>query len=156
MKRLLFVAALLVAASGCGASFEMTVPDRFVELDPEEQEAMGYSLRATTSDGVVVAVRAIEHKVEGSLEFWSEAIARRIELGEGYARLGDAEYHAKSGQAGHRYDFGRDIGNRTFHYTVVVVVTDDVIWLLEAGGEESLYAERHEDVDAALASFEIH
>jgi hypothetical protein len=155
MKRLVLTFALAFAATGCGAGFELAVPDRFVELDRDDQEAAGYRLRATSSDGVVVAVRKIDDDVAGSLEFWSEAIVRRIEQGEGYARLAEAEYRAKSGEAGKRFDFGRDIGNRTFHYTVVVIVTDDVVWVLEAGGEESLYTARQEDVTAALASFEI-
>jgi hypothetical protein len=142
-------------ATGCGAGFELVVPDRFVELDRDQQENAGYALRATSSDGVVVAVRKIEHEEHGSLEFWAEAITRRLEQGEGYARTGEAEYRAKSGEAGKRFDFGRDIGNRTYHYTVVVVVTDRHVWVLEAGGEESLYTARQEDVAAALASFEI-
>ena len=57
-------------------------------------------MRATTTNGVVIGVKAIEHKVEGSLEFWADAIARRIRDGEGYELLESSDVQSADGTAG--------------------------------------------------------
>ena len=150
------VVLILAAIAGCGAGFSMTVPDTFVELEPELQEVDGYVLRATTTDGAVIGVTALEHKVQGNLGFWSDAISRQLTEGGGYELLDTSDVTAATNQPGRRMDFGRDAGRQTYHFVVVVYVTDDHIWLVEAGGDESTYAAREPQIAEAIASFRIN
>ena len=56
-----FLATAMVAM-GCGPSFVAVTPSGFVELNDQEPE---YSYRAVSVEGVVVAVREIEHDPKG-------------------------------------------------------------------------------------------
>lgn len=155
MTRTGLLALMFASLLGCGPGFAMTVPDVFVELEPELQEVDGYALRATTTDGAVLGVTALDHDVEGNLGFWADAISRQLTEGEGYELLETADVAAATGQPGRRMDFGRDAGRQSYHFVVTVFVTDDHIWLVEAGGEESVYEARQGQITEALESFRI-
>lgn len=142
--------ASLLALSGCGASFELTTPDTFVRLEEEQQEADGYELRAVSNDGVVIAMQVIEHRVEGTLTFWSEAVLRRLRDQAGYALLSADDVQAASGQPGRILRLGRDLNGRVYRYTVVVYVTDASIFIAEAGGPEEAFVAVEADVETAL------
>ena len=104
------LAALAILAGGCGPSFTLQLPDRFVNLtdDPEHGDDR-FDLRATTPDGVVVGVQALDHHVNGTLVFWSEAVTRRLRDQQGYALLSEDDVTAATGEAGHLMRFGRDL-----------------------------------------------
>lgn len=153
--RLVLVTWLALALTGCGAAFEMSVPDSFVRLDDNAQERDGYEMRAVTNDGVVLAMQVIDHKVEGSLAFWTEAVTRRIRDAQGYALLGTEEVHAASGEPGNLVRFGRDIRGATYRYTVAIYVTADHIFIAEAGGREDAYVPLEGSIEAALVAVEL-
>ncbi|HJL14265.1 MAG TPA: serine/threonine protein kinase [Sandaracinaceae bacterium LLY-WYZ-13_1] len=145
-----------VALAGCAPSFTLPLPERFVVLEDEDRDpTAGYVQRATTPDGVVVGLRALDHRVEGTLAFWSEAVIRQLRDHRGYAVLGEEEIRAASGQPGRLYRLGRDLDGHAYRYTVAVFVTDDHIWVADAGGREEPFAALEPQVEQAFASLEL-
>lgn len=125
-------ASAMLLSVGCGGSaFYSATPPGFVELEDQEPD---YSYRATSADGVVVAVREIEHEPKGDQEFWVQAIQNRMRERAGYALLATKEVATKSGLKGTQLQFGHDEKGQSMLYTITVFVTEDHIFLVEFGG----------------------
>lgn len=152
MKR--FITALSLAALplfGCGHNFEATTPPGFVEL--EDQEA--YDYRATTADGLVIAVREIEHEPKGEVAFWVRAVENRMRQRGGYALLGTRDVKTQSGLDGKQLRFGHDESGKPHLYYVTIFVTPDQIFLLEAGGTKELMEKGAPELDQAVQGFRV-
>ncbi len=151
------LAALLsaLALHGCGAAFSMDLPRRFVALDEDEQELRGYAMRGTTADGVVLAVREVENEPEGDLVFYQEAITLEMRDRRGYALLDDAEIRAASGETGRLLRFGHDEEGEAYRYWMAIFVAGDRLFLVEAGGAETVFAPVESDVEAAIRTFRV-
>ncbi len=150
MKRFsLCLAITLLGAAGCGHSFEATTPPGFVEL--EDQEA--YDYRATTADGLVIAVREIDHDPKGEIGFWTRAIENRMRQRGGYALLSTKDVKTGGGLPGKQLRFGHDESGKPHLYTVTIFVTDDHIFLLEAGGTKELVEKQSAELDAFVEKF---
>lgn len=156
MRTVLPIAVALAALAGCGPTFTLQLPDRFVNLtdDPDHRDEM-YDLRATTPDGVVVGVQQLDHRVDGSLTFWSEAVTRRMRDQQGYALLGEDDVTAASGQRGHLMRFGRDLEGHAYRYTVALFVTESHIYVVEAGGREEAFAALEEDIERSIRAMRL-
>lgn len=141
---------LMSLAAGCGPSFELTLPDRFVRLrDPSALG--GYELRATTPDGVVVGVEVIDNAENGTLDFWKEAVLNRLRDQQGYALLSEESVRAANGQQGHLMRFGRDLSGHSYRYTVALFVSESTpIHLVEAGGREEPYVALEPQIEASI------
>lgn len=147
------IALVLAACSafGCSSSFAAATPPAFVELDGQKT----YDYRATSADGVVLSVRAIDNEPKGTLSFWSEVVERKLRLGEGYALLEKRDVAARRGEHGTQLRFGRDQGGVPHLYSVTVFVTDKRIFVLEAGGTK-VDMERYADsIDWSVRNFAI-
>ncbi len=143
--------ALALTLSACGPSYQLTLPSRFVAL--QDDSARGsYELRATTTDGVVMGLDVIPNREHATLEFWSDAAKRSVRDGQGYELLSEADMEAASGQPGHVMRFARDLSGHSYRYTMVLFVTPDALWLIEAGGREEAYAAAEHDVEASVAA----
>jgi hypothetical protein len=140
----------LTGLTGCAPSYTFPLPERFVVLEDDGSTTTGYVQRATTPDGVVVGLRALEHRVEGTLAFWSEAVVRQLRDHRGYAVLGEEEIQAATGQPGRLVRLGRDLDGHAYRYTIAVFVTDDHIWIADAGGREELYVALEPEVERAM------
>lgn len=137
--------------TGCGHSFEAATPVGFVEL--EDQTLHDY--RATTADGLVIAVRELDHEPEGSEDFWARAIENQLRDRGGYALIGSQEVQSKSGQKGKQMRFGHDESGTPHVYVVTLFVTKDTLYVMESGGTKEL-VERHKDqLDWAIQNFRI-
>lgn len=143
-----FLAACFLIA-GCGNSFEAMTPPGFVEL--EDQEA--YDYRATNADGLVLAVREIDHEPKGEMAFWTRAIENRMRQRGGYALIGTKDVKSKNGLDGKQLRFGHDESGTPHLYYVTVFITDDHIFLVEAGGTKELMNKHSTDVDTAVSNF---
>jgi len=153
MKRL--VSALLLSAlplAGCGHHFETATPQGFVEL--EDQEA--YDYRATTADGLVVAVREIEHEPKGEMAFWTRAVENRMRQRGGYALLGTRDVKTKSGLDGKQLRFGHDESGKPHLYYVTIFVTESYLFLIEAGGTKELMEKGGAGLDQFIESFRVN
>lgn len=157
MTRTLWTIALLALALSSFACrpFEVETPNSFVEL--EEDRDSRYDYRATTADGVVVSVRAIENEREGTLQFWAEAVRNKLRDSRGYALLEEEELTARSGIQGKQLRFGRDESGHTYRYWVTLFVRhtgrSPMVWVIEAGGEQEVFEQRRESIEELITSF---
>lgn len=151
-KTPLWIVCVALSLSACG-TFEIQTPPRFLEL---EDESSNYDYRATTADGVVLSVT--EHEVDqergSTVQFWVEAIEARLRLNGGYALTEKKDVTTKAGLKGTQLRFGRDEAQRPYRYWVTVFVAGDSVYVIEAGGEETVFTASADSVDKAIASFE--
>lgn len=152
------VLVLMLSASlaGCaGRHFDLDTPDDFVELEEGAQQRRGYALRATSADGVVLAVREIDDDREGSREFWVQAIRNRLRRAGGYALLEEEDVRAASGDTGHQMRFGRDESARPYAYWVTVFVRDHRITIVEAGGRRETFDAQAEEIRRTITGIRL-
>lgn len=130
----LSLALSLGALAGCGRSFVAATPPGFVDLGDRYGKD---EYRATTADGVVLGVRAMPNDPKGERAFWTRAIENQMrELG-GYALLGRRDVKNRSGMVGEQLRFGHDDHGQPALYYLTIFVTDDRIYLVEAGGPKA-------------------
>ena len=145
--------ALAATTTGCGAGFAMELPERFVVLELDRSaQSNGYVQRGTTPDGVVIGLRALDHRVRGTREFWSEAVVRQLRDRSGYELIDESEIEAANGQTGTLLRLGRDLDGHSYRYTVAVFVTDSHIWIADAGGRQSVYDPMSEQIEGAIGN----
>ena len=108
------------------------------------------ALIAMSAYGVVVAVRAIPNREHATMAFWAEAVDRRLQRGGTYRPAGQSELRTERGQNGKslRYTTGDPQNGGT--YWVTVFVTNDWVYLLEAGGATTSFARAQPEVDEML------
>ena len=150
--RLAIIVLFALCAAGCGHSFKAATPAGFVEL--EDQEA--YDYRATTADGLVIAVREIDHEPKGQVDFWTRAIENRMRQRGGYAMIGTRDVKTKSGLAGKQLRFGHDESGAPHLYFVTLFVTDKTLFLLEAGGTKEQMEKHSAELDFAVENFQAN
>jgi hypothetical protein len=145
--------ALALAASGCATRpFVPTTPAGFVDLGDKYGTS---EYRATTADGVVLAIRAFDNDPRGPIEFWSRTVERRMrELG-GYALLSKKEITGRGVlKHGIAFRFGHDEGKEPFLYDLTLFVTSEHVYLLEAGGPKAEMLKQQAQLDAFVANFQ--
>lgn len=142
--------ASALGASGCGAAFDMQPPPDFVELD----EDTSYDLRATNAQGVVISVRELDNDPEGSVTFWLDAIKNRMRTVRGYALVEEHDVRAQGGATGKQLRFGRDEGTQPYVYWITVFVTDNHIFVVEAGGKRDDFEHVRPQIERAIAAFD--
>jgi hypothetical protein len=149
IKALLLLAVASLAA--CVPTYKMATPGSFVEI---ENDYDAYDYRAVTADGMVMAVRAIEHDPKGESKFWLEAIQNRMRDRGGYALLETIQVKSLDGVPGTQLRFGHDESGKPHLYYLTLFVTDARLFLLEAGGTKEQMVARAADVDAAVRAFD--
>ncbi len=149
MKRTLCCLLLALTTVGCGHSFEASTPQGFVELEDQEE----YDYRATTADGLVIAVRELEHEPKGTQDFWTRAIENQLRQKGGYALLGKHDVTTKTGLKGKQLRFGHDEGGTPYLYVLTLFVTDDTLYLMESGGTKELVERHREQLEWAIQNF---
>jgi hypothetical protein len=149
MKPIHLLLSVAVFVVGCGPSFEAATPPGFVELEDQNM----YDYRATTADGLVIAVREIDHDPKGAMEFWTRAIENRMRQRGGYALLGTHDVKSKDGVDGKQMRFGHDESGKPHLYYVTVFLTEKYIFLVEAGGTKELMERSVKDIDWAISNF---
>lgn len=146
------VGALCALSLAACSGFQVQTPTRFLELE----EDPAYDYRATTADGVVLAVN--EHEVDAergsSVAFWVEAIEGRLRHVGGYALTEKKDVTTQSGLTGTQLRFGRDQGSKPYRYWVTVLVDGDSVFVIEAGGAEDVFEPASAGIEQAIASFE--
>lgn len=148
--RALALAAALLALAGCGRPFTPATPQGFVEL---EERYSDYDYRATTPDGVVLAIRAIDNKQKGDMAFWTQSIENHMRSMGGYALLEKREVTCEGNHKGTQLRFGHDEGNTPHIYAVTIFVIGERIFLLEAGGTKQQVERMAASIDWSIKSF---
>ncbi|HZO13562.1 MAG TPA: serine/threonine protein kinase [Polyangiaceae bacterium] len=146
-----FAMLALFCAVGCGPHFEAKTPSGFVELD---DDSSAYDYRSTSADGVVMAVRELDHEPKGEPEFWVTAIKNRMRERGGYALIEQKPVQSADGVKGTQLRFGHDEDSGKPHlYYVTLFVTEDALFLLEAGGTKDLMTANAKKLDQAIREF---
>ncbi|MFT6396181.1 MAG: hypothetical protein ACJAYU_000924 [Bradymonadia bacterium] len=154
---LLGLIACSLLAPAC-APYSIVTPDGMIALN--EDRWSPYDYRATTPDGIVVGARQIRMR-DGSdvppadMQFWVDATKLRLRTSAGYALLNEEAIRSSDGTEGVRLEFGRDQEGRTFRYDIALFVTEKFVHVIEAGGDEELYAAAATAVDEAVASYRV-
>jgi hypothetical protein len=152
MKRLaiLLAAAAAFALAGCGRPFVAATPPGFVDLGDRYGS---HEYRATTADGVVIGVRAYDNDPKGELAFWSRAVERKMRELAGYALLEKKDVATASGLKGVEMRFGHDEGKDPYVYHLALFVTDNRVFLVEAGGPKSEVTKQEAQITWAIRNF---
>ncbi len=140
-----------IGSVACGYSFETKTPAGFVEL--KDQDDQGYAYRATSADGLVISVREIEHEPKGDLKFWARVVENELRQNNGYALLDQRAVKTASGLDGIQLRFGHDEGTTPHLYYVTVFVTDDHLFIMEAGGTKALMTASATQLEAVVQGF---
>ncbi len=151
--RVFAVAAMAVAlVTGCASRpFTPTTPAPFVDLGDKYGNN---EYRATTADGVVLSARAFDNDPKGPIEFWSRTIERRMRETGGYALLAKKPVQgAGILQKGVSFRFGHDEGKEPFLYDLTLFVTNEHVYVLEAGGPADEVVKQQPQLDKFVAGF---
>ncbi|MEM1029710.1 MAG: serine/threonine protein kinase [Myxococcota bacterium] len=147
-------AFLATAPVGCGPGFEAQAPAGFVDLGGTDVDDERYDWRATNADGLVLAVRELPHEPSGEASFWLAAIKKRMQQRVGYALLEERAVRTADGVAGTQLRFGHDEASGRPHlYYLSVFVTEDAIFLVEAGGTKALMTQHDTEVEQMVTTF---
>ena len=154
-SKLLLAAAVVFTSTGCGTNFAITTPAGFAEL--EDQDDYGY--RATSPEGVVLAVRREDNAPYGDLSFWSGALDAHLRRA-GYAAVAvdgvwNVEVESADGVIGSQSRYTRVHEGREHAFCVTVFVTDDQVITVETGGDSEFFGDRRESLDKAISSLVI-
>jgi len=150
-----FLASALLALSvvACGRPFDVKTAPGFVPLD--EQAAYGYEYRATTPEGIVVAVRVIEDESRGDLDFWAQALTLQLRDISGYALLATKDVKSRDGTKGKRLELGHDEDGKPYTYWVSVFPAQGRLFIVEAGGAKDAFERSKPSVEWMLATVKV-
>ncbi len=144
-------AALLSTIVACGRPFDVKTAPGFVPL--ENQTA--YDYRATTPEGVVMAVRVVEDEKRGDLAFWTQALTLQLRDVSGYALLDTADVRSLDGTPGKLLKLGHDEADKPFTYWVAIFPAQGRLFLVEAGGAKDAFERSRPRVEWMLASVRV-
>ncbi len=144
------LSASCLLSSACGRPFDVRTPQGFVEL---ENQPPAYDYRATTADGVVVGVRAIDASGRNDLGFWTKAITLQVRDENGYALLGTKDVRSLDGTAGRELRFGHDEDAGPYAYRITLFSAQDRVFVLEAGGAREAVERLSPKLDWQVSTF---
>lgn len=147
------VLALALSLAGCGAASHISPPANFLELQEGQN---GYTQRATSAQGVVIATREVANERHGTLAFWLDAIKQRMRGVRGYALTSETDVHAASGQVGKQLRFGHDEAGGPYVYWLTVYVTPNRVFIVEAGGKKDIFEHAQPQVEQAINGYRFH
>ena len=104
--------------------------------------------RAVSPDGVVFRVRAAEHEPEADLEFWKEAMQKRM-VEAGYNVQTQAEVSAGA-VPGTLLELTAPYGTDDYSYLLAVFPVGKELVIVEAAGEVATFGERREAIMEAI------
>lgn len=148
-KRLLRGVSLLVALGLLTAcrSFTAEAPVGFA---PYKQTR---SFRAVSPDGVVFRVRTEKNEPKAELNFWKEALKKRM-LDAGYHFVSEGDIKAGE-HVGYLLELSAPLGTQDYTYLIAVFDQGDRLVLVESAGEIARFAGRREAVVAAIGKLSI-
>jgi hypothetical protein len=143
------VIGVAVALGGCTRDVGIQTPESFAELDEGD-----YAYRATSAEGVVIAVRREDNDPKGTLAFWSSAIDYELRR-KGYSAQSAKSVKSADGVAGKqiRYSASRE-GRPSVLWTTVFVSGGNVI-VVEAGGDAAHFEGVESEVEKAINEVEV-
>jgi hypothetical protein len=144
--RAIVLAAFLTGtfAAGCGPGARLDTPPGFATLDKQKE----YVYRSTSAEGVVIAIRGEKNDPKGNLDFWADAIDRQLRNNRYKLDGKPSDVRSRSGQSGRQTRYTREDGGRSYRFWATVFVTDDKVWVVEAGGDQERFTGKLEQTIA--------
>lgn len=139
------------ALAGCGRPFDVKTAPGFVELENQDP----WSYRATTPEGIVVAVRVVEDEGRGDIAFWAQAVTLQLRESSGYALLSAEDVTSLDGTKGRKLTFGHDEDGKPFLYVVTLYTAQERVFVVEAGGEKSAFERAGANVAWTMKSVRV-
>lgn len=153
LLRLTAALALAAAAIGCGRPFDVKTAPGFVELEGQGEQQ--YQYRATTPEGVVVAIRVVEDESRGDIDFWTHALLLQLREVSGYALVANRDVTSLDGTKGKLLQFGHDEDNKPYEYWVAVFAAQDRLFLVEAGAPKAQFDRARPNVEWMFKSVRV-
>jgi hypothetical protein len=148
--RIAILLTLLLGASACTHGARLSTPKGFATLD----DGAGYSYRATSAKGVVLATRTEPNDVEANTEFWAETLDAKMR-DKGY--VADGASHAvktAKGLEGTQLRYTTTKGGREHRYWLTVFATRSKVFVVEAAGDKEPFDKTVAAVDGAIISLD--
>jgi len=149
--------ALAVVLTGslfaCGRPFKVATAPGFVELDGQAPD--GYAYRATSPEGVVVAVRVMEDEDRADLGFWTKSIVLQMRDVSGYALVRTSDVTSRDGTPGKRLELAHDEDGKPFVYWVTVYLAQGKLFVVEAGAPKDLFERSQASVEWTMKSLKV-
>jgi hypothetical protein len=133
----------MVSLAACGRPFKVDTAPGFIELENQGE----YAYRATTPEGVVVAVRVIDDEDRADVDFWAKAMLLQLRDVSGYALLDQKDVTSRDGTKGKEMHFGHDEDKKPYEYYVQIYAAQGRLFVVEAGATK-------DQMDRARASVE--
>lgn len=137
------------SAVGCTHGARLTTPSGFATLD----EGAGYSYRATSAKGVVLATRTEPNDVKANTEFWAETLDAKLK-DKGYIADGTRTVKTAKGLAGTQLRYLTSKNGREHRYWVTVFATTKKVFVVEAAGDKEPFDKSTAAVDGAISSLD--
>ena len=148
-RRLALLLPLTLLFAACAPRATLSTPAGFAVLEDQRE----YVYRATSADGVVIAIRAEPNKPTGNLDFWADVVDRKL-LNSRYVADGKkSEVKSRAGLPGRQMKYTRDDNGRVYRYWTAVFVTEDRVWVVEAAGDQDRFKGKIEgEIQRAIES----
>jgi hypothetical protein len=143
--------ALALSLSGCGRPFKIDTAPGFVELENQGE----YAYRATTPEGVVVAVRVIDDEDRADVDFWSKAMLLQLRDVSGYALLDQKDVVSRDGTKGKQMHFGHDEDKKPYEYYVEIYAAQGRLFVVEAGATKELMDRARPSVEWTMKTVKV-
>jgi len=141
---------LLAASSllaGCVTGATVATPQGFASYSDAERPT------AVSPEGVGFRLRTVANDPPQDLAFWSEAISRHM-VDSGYLPYARESFSSPAG-AGEAFEWMAPVGEDDWNYLTAIVVTGKEIFIAEAAGPASIYADHRAAVRAALETIAV-
>jgi hypothetical protein len=129
----------------------MAAAPGFVPLENQSS----YDWRATTPEGVVVAMRVVDDERRGDIAFWTQAVTLQLRDVSGYALLESTDVTSADGTRGRMMKFGHDEDGKPFVYWITIYAAQSRLFLVEAGGAKEPFERARANVDWMLKSVHV-
>jgi hypothetical protein len=147
--RIAILFTLLLGSAACTHGARLSTPNGFATLD----ESGGYSYRATSAKGVVLATRTEPNDVKANTEFWAETLDAKLR-DKGYRADGTHEVKTAKGLTGTQLRYTTTKDGREHRYWVTVFATKSKVFVVEAAGDKEPFDRSVKAVDGAIASLD--
>ena len=147
--RIAILFTFLLGASACTHGARLSTPSGFATLE----ESGGYSYRATSAKGIVLATRTEPNDVKANTEFWAEHLDAKLR-DKGYASDGTRNVKTSKGLSGTQLRYTTTKDGREHRYWVTVFATAKKVFVVEAAGDKEPFDKSLAAVESAIGTLD--
>jgi hypothetical protein len=149
---------LALVGTACNNDFEPKTPKGFVAFDTSyanhwwetDDKDPEYDYRATSPDGVTLAVRRVKNDPKGDVGYWSDAIAQRLTAYGTYDVTSSRDITNHQGVAGREITLKHTADGSEHVYRVAVYDRKGWLYVIESAGDTQKMANWSIALDQAV------